>query len=1020
MALSEDLDICLSDTLEELDETLLDDDEHINDPFLFDDPLDPFPKHSPYIEESKLNDFFNFQGPSAINLMHVNCRSIKKNFREIVNFIELLSKPLTAIAVTETWLNASNQDTFSLSGYKFISQIRNEKIGGGVGIFVNIDLPYKLRPDLCRMTSYIECLFIEIPQKGKNNIFIGCIYRPPNTDISLFNSEIVLLLKTIDGEKKKLALIAGDYNLDLIKQEKHAPTAEFFNNLISYSFYPIIRNPTRISNISSTLIDNIFVNSTQYKVASAIVYSEISDHLPIILHLETCLIKNVLPGVIKRRFFDKNSMAQFLAELANTDNWLDVYKRCQFDVDTDAAFECFHKQYTAIFNKNFPEKTIKLSHRLTPRHAWMTKGLIRACLKKSKLYKHYQKSGSDADKNKYKTYKKNLERLLNTAEKTYYYDRFKCLCGDLRRTWKLIGDLTGKAQRENISDSFTVNGITITDKREIVEKLNDYFVNIGRLLATSIQPSPLHFSDYIKKTYLNSLVFFPTDASEVINIVSSFKNKESFGFDNIPVNIMKSSICFIAEPISAIINSSMNTGVFPNILKIAKVCPVFKSGEKSDFQNYRPISVLPSFSKIFEKVVHNRLLSYLNTNSILCSNQYGFRKNHSTYMALMDMYDRVSAAADNNEFSMGVFIDLSKAFDTLNHDILLKKLEYYGVRGIALDWFKSYLSNRKQCVSLGGVISSLKSVTHGVPQGSILGPLLFILYINDIINCSKYFIFILFADDTNLFYSCKNIFQLFDIANSELAKLSQWFRANKLSLNIKKTNYILFGNKRLPLNATLSVSIDGILLQRVVSTKFLGIFVDEKLNWKTHIDHVAVKIAKGLGAIGRVRNIVPNSVLFTLYQAMIYPYLAYCSIIWGSASAVSLNRLVVLQNRAVRLVTRANFRSSSNPLFARSKLLKLCDIMKFQTAQFMFKVKFNLLPLSCMRYVTVSDSKRAHDTRQNSYFVIEGCRTVIRENSINVFGPRLWDSLPDEVNFVVNLISLKRTLLEFFCNSYLQ
>ena len=384
------------------------------------------------------------------------------------------------------------------------------------------------------------------------------------------------------------------------------------------------------------------------------------------------------------------------------------------------------------------------------------------------------------------------------------------------------------------------------------------------------------------------------------------------------------------------------------------------------------------------------------------------------------MYDRVSAAADNNEFSMGVFIDLSKAFDTLNHDILLKKLEYYGVRGIALDWFKSYLSNRKQCVSLGGVISSLKSVTHGVPQGSILGPLLFILYINDIINCSKYFIFILFADDTNLFYSCKNIFQLFDIANSELAKLSQWFRANKLSLNIKKTNYILFGNKRLPLNATLSVSIDGILLQRVVSTKFLGIFVDEKLNWKTHIDHVAVKIAKGLGAIGRVRNIVPNSVLFTLYQAMIYPYLAYCNIIWGSASAVSLNRLVVLQNRAVRLVTRANFRSSSNPLFARSKLLKLCDIMKFQTAQFMFKVKFNLLPLSCMRYVTVSDSKRAHDTRQNSYFVIEGCRTVIRENSINVFGPRLWDSLPDEVNFVVNLISLKRTLLEFFCNSYLQ
>src|SRR5271163_3237209 len=200
-------------------------------------------------------------------------------------------------------------------------------------------------------------------------------------------------------------------------------------------------------------------------------------------------------------------MARFLTELANTENWSDVYNRCQIDVDTDAAFECFHKQYTAICDKNFPQKTIKLGHRLTPRHAWMTKSLVRACLKKSNLYKLYRKSGSDVDKDKYKTYKKNLEGLLNTAEKTYYYDRFKCLCGDLRKTWKLIGDLTGKVQRENIAGSFIVNGVTITDKQEIVEKLNDYFVNIGSLFATSIQPSSLHFSDYIKKTYLNSFAF---------------------------------------------------------------------------------------------------------------------------------------------------------------------------------------------------------------------------------------------------------------------------------------------------------------------------------------------------------------------------------------------------------------------------------------------------------------------------------------------------------------------------------
>ena len=1017
MALSSNLDEYQNNSLEENDATELDVQDY--DPFLFDDPMDPFPKNSPYIEESKLNDFFNFQSSSAINLIHINCRSLKQNFREVVNFLELLSKPLTAIAMTETWLNASNQDTFIISGYKFVSQIRSDKIGGGVGIYVNTDLPYKLRPDLCRNTCYIECLFIEILQKGKDNVLIGCIYRPPNTDTNLFNSEIVLLLKTIDNEKKKLALIAGDFNFDLIKQEKHGATAEFLNNLISYSFYPIIRNPTRISETSSTLIDNIFVNSSRYKVSSAIVYSDISDHLPIVLHLETCIIKKVLPDTIKKRFFDKNSTAQFLNELANPVIWSEVYNRCQMDADTNAAFECFHKQYTAIFDKNFQEKSVKLSYRLTPRHAWMTKGLVRACLKKSNLYKHYKKSESEVDKDKYKTYKKHLERLLNTAEKTYYHDRFKYFCGDLRKTWKLIGDLTGRAQRENIAESFIVDGVTITNKSEIVEKLNDYFVNIGSLLAASIRPSSTHFSDYIKKTCMNSFAFFPTHSNEIINIVHSFKNKKSFGFDNIPVYIMKSSIYCIAEPISAIINSSMNTGVFPDILKIAKVCPVFKNGEKSDFQNYRPISVLPSFSKFFEKVVHNRLLSYLDSNNILCRNQYGFRRNHSTYMALIDMYDQISASADKNEFSIGVFIDLSKAFDTLDHTILLRKLEYYGIRGIAFEWFKSYLSNRKQCVILDGVKSSLKPVTHGVPQGSILGPLLFILYVNDIVNCSDYLIFILFADDTNLFYSCKDLLQLLEITNRELAKLVEWFRANKLSLNVKKTNYILFGNKRLPAIGSINVSIDGNVLQRVASTKFLGVFIDEKLSWKTHIDQIAVKIAKGLGAMGRVRNIVPNSVLLTLYQTMIYPYLTYCNLVWGSARATSLHKLVCLQNRAVRLVTRANFRSSCDPLYARCKLLKLCDIIKFQTAQFMFKTKHHLLPSSCMRYVTVSDSKRSHDTRKIPYFVFHGCRTVIRENSINIFGPRLWDSFPVEIKDAVNLSLLRRTLLEFFCSSYL-
>ena len=233
----------------------------------------------------------------------------------------------------------------------------------------------------------------------------------------------------------------------------------------------------------------------------------------------------------------------------------------------------------------------------------------------------------------------------------------------------------------------------------------------------------------------------------------------------------------------------------PDQLKIAKVCPIYKSDDKAQFANYRPISVLPSFSKIFEKVMFNRLTNYLDSKQILFQQQFGFRQNHSTDLAVTDMYNKISNAIDLNKFAIGVFIDLSKAFDTLDYDILLKKLDHYGIRGTTLAWLKSYLTNRKQFVRVNEILSDNMSLSCGVPQGSILGPLLFILYVNDIANCSKLLHFILFADDTNLFYSNENLVDLVNTLNLELIKLSEWFQCNKLSINVSKTKFMLFGTK---------------------------------------------------------------------------------------------------------------------------------------------------------------------------------------------------------------------------------
>ena len=281
-------------------------------------------------------------------------------------------------------------------------------------------------------------------------------------------------------------------------------------------------------------------------------------------------------------------------------------------------------------------------------------------------------------------------------------------------------------------------------------------------------------------------------------------------------------------------------------MKIAKVCPILKSGPNNEFCNYRPISVLPSFSKIYEKIISKRLLSFIELHNIFSPSQYGFRKKHSTYMAIMKFHEKVTEAIDKNEFCLGIFIDLSKAFDTLDHEVLLKKLSIYGIRGIANKLIKNYLQDRQQYVVYNNSESNCKTITCGVPQGSILGPLLFLLYINDISYISKILTFILFADDTNILYSNSDIWELERLVNTYLSIISDWFKANRLSLNIQKTNFMLFGFKHIPITVfrNFHIKIDSINISSVEITKFLGIIIDEKLKWQHHISYVALKFIK--------------------------------------------------------------------------------------------------------------------------------------------------------------------------------
>ena len=369
-------------------------------------------------------------------------------------------------------------------------------------------------------------------------------------------------------------------------------------------------------------------------------------------------------------------------------------------------------------------------------------------------------------------------------------------------------------------------------------------------------------------------------------------------------------------------------------------------------------------SKILEKIVHKRLYNFLDKQNLLYNNQYGFRPKHSTIQAITQLSAEILESLDKKKYTTGVFLDLSKAFDTINHNTLLKKLEHYGIRGVALEWFRNYLHDRKQYVSYNGEISSQQDVTCGVPQGSVLGPLLFIIYTNDLPNALRDSRCILFADDTTIYYTSDDLNTTATILSNELEQLTEWFRANKLSLNATKTNYIIFNKTQLVLpDIELKIGTDRI--NRVYNTKFLGVYIDSKLNWNKHLQYCSNKLSSGLYAIKNVKHLLPIKPLKSLYYTLIHPYLNYGTILWGSAAKSNFKKLQTLQNKAIRNITNSKYNASTLPLYQLTRIIPLDELYKVHLAKFMDQHKNNSLPQPLQALYTFNTETHQHNTSTN-------------------------------------------------------